>query len=56
MKNYTEIQRGVFQSNNTLPKRTVDDKRIREIIKDKPPQKPPQDRKTAHGQSELARR
>jgi hypothetical protein len=47
MKNYTEVEKGVYQSVNTAPTRKVDEKRIREIIKDRPSQKPQEQRKSA---------
>jgi hypothetical protein len=47
MKNYEEVEQGVYQSINTVTERKVDDKRIREIIRDKAPRSPQANRKLA---------
>lgn len=60
MKDYTEISKGVYQSNNSKPTRAVDAARIREIVKGRPsptppPQRPHEERKSAAPASEFVR-
>jgi hypothetical protein len=47
MKDYTEVEPGVYQSNNTQPKRKVEEDRIRQIVRDNTPEKPQEQRKSA---------
>jgi hypothetical protein len=42
MQNYKEVEKGIFQSVNTVPNRKVDQARIREIIEEKSSQRPEQ--------------